>query len=70
MDKQFVEKQMMALLVKLQSKEKSKRVWKMSDLECDEDGYKYNTITVYVGTPQVYKAFFNLHTLDCTGTKC
>ncbi len=70
MDKQLVEKQMRALVAKLQAGEKTKRVWTINDLECDEDDYSHNTITVYVGTPLVEKAFFNLHTLVCTGTKC
>ena len=31
---------------------------------------EYNEYIVWVGKPDIYKAFFDADTLECTGTKC
>ena len=41
--------------------------WNLSMMEYDAEN---NMITVWVGRPDVYKAFFDADTLTCKGTKC
>ena len=41
--------------------------WSTSAMDYIEE---YNEIVVWVGRMDVYKAFFDADTLECTGTKC
>lgn len=41
--------------------------WSVSMMDYNEE---FNQIIVFVGRYDVYKAFFDFDTLECTGTKC
>lgn len=41
--------------------------WTPSMMDYNEE---YNEIVVYVGRPDIYKAWFDADTLQCKGTKC
>lgn len=51
--------------------EKAKKTWGEEwDLPMMEYDEQYNQIIVWVGRTDIYKAFFDASTLECTGTKC
>lgn len=51
--------------------EKAKKEWGETwDEGMIEYDAEYNEYIVWVGKPDIYKAFFNADTLECTGTKC
>lgn len=57
--------QMLKLIKK--AKEEWNETWTLGQMEYDEQD---NEIIVWVGRIDVYKAWFNADTLECTGTKC
>ena len=51
--------------------EKAKKEWGETwDEGMIEYNAEYNEYIVWVGKPDIYKAFFDADTLECTGTKC
>ena len=51
--------------------EKAKKEWGETwDEGMIEYDAEYNEYIVWVGKPDIYKAFFDADTLECTGTKC
>ena len=51
--------------------EKAKKEWGETwDEGMIEYNAEYNEYIVWVGKPDIYKAFFDADTLSCTGTKC